>query len=101
MKLPKRLAEILKKRTASLDELRDGLEKATIRLQSRLFEQIVEDIILELQLKDGVILDNSHNYRLISKLEKVYETFNIKIIETLLPQVNKGITEIVKVTNNY
>jgi hypothetical protein len=101
MKLPKRLAEILKKRTASLDELRDGLEKSTIRLQSRLFEKIVEDIILELQLKDGVILDNSHNYRLISKLEKVYETFNIKIIETLLPQVNKGITEIVKVTNNY
>ncbi len=101
MRIPKRITEILKRKETFLDEMRAKLENTVLRLQTKLFEQIIEDIIPQLEVEKGILKDNAHNYRLISELEKLYETFNIKIAETILPQINKATEGIVNLTERY
>ncbi len=101
MKLPRRLNDVLRKKEAFLEQVRDKLEKTALQLQVSLFEQIIEDIIPRLDVKNGILVDNAHNYRLISELNKIYDTFNIKIVETILPQINKGIETIVSVSDDF
>lgn len=101
MRLPKRLNEIIRKKEAFLDDVREKLERTALRLQTRLFEQIVEDIISEIEVKDGIILDNAHNYRVITSLTKVYETFNKQVVKEILPQINKGTQAITDFATEY
>jgi hypothetical protein len=101
MKLPRRLSEVIKKKEKFLDDMRTKLEKTTIRLQGDLFERIIEDIIPRLDVKDGKLLETANNYRLITELNRVYDTFNFKVAETILPQVTKGINGIVSLNKGY
>ena len=101
MRLPKRLDTILKKKEAFLNDVRAKLEKTVLKLQISLFEQVIGDIIPRLDVRDGVILETTNNYRLISELEKTYDTFNLKIVKTLLPQINEGIKKITKFSQDY
>jgi len=101
MKLPKRLNEIIRKKEKYLDIIRTKLEKSTVRLQGDLFEQIIENIIPRLDVKDGLLLEIANNYRLITELDRVYETFNVKVADTILPQVTKGIEGIVSLNTGY
>jgi hypothetical protein len=101
MRLPKRIDDILKRKDVFLADVRRKFERSTVRLQSSLFEQIIEEIIPRLDVKDGLLLDNANNYRLISELDKVYDTFNTKVAETILPQVNKGIDQIIKLNETF
>jgi len=101
MRPPKRINELLKNRDLFLEQARMKLENTTLRLQTNLFTQVINDIVIRLDVKDGVILDNANNYRLISELDKVYDTFNKKVIETLLPQINKGTETIANMSKGY
>jgi hypothetical protein len=101
MRLPRRLNEILKKKEAFLDELRSKFEGTALKLQTNLFEDIMSDIIPGLDVKDGVLLDNAHNYRLISELNRVYGAFEVKAIGTILPQINTGIEGITTLNTTY
>jgi len=101
MRSPKRIRELLKNRDLFLEQARTKLENTTLRLQTNLFTQIINDIVIRLDIKDGLILDNANNYRLISELDRVYDTFNKKVIETLLPQINKGTEMVVNMSKGY
>lgn len=101
MKLPRRLNDILKKKEAFLDEARAKLEGTALKLQLSLFEEVISEIIPKLDVKDGLLLDNANNYRLISQLDKVYNTFNVKVVGTILPQINSGINSIVSLGTDY
>lgn len=101
MKLPKRLHEILKQKETFLNEARTKLENSVLKLQLSLFQDIIESIIPELEIKNSLLTDSKKNYLLVSKLNKIYDTFNIKVIETLLPQINKGINTINTFTEDY
>jgi hypothetical protein len=100
-KLPKRINAIIKRKEDFLNSARAKLEKTTVRLQLSLFEQIIEQTIPRLDVKDGKLLDTANNYRLISELEKVYSMFNVQVAETILPQVTGGIDRIVSLNNGY
>jgi hypothetical protein len=99
MRLPKRIDEIVKEKELLLDKLRTKFEKTTIGLQMRLFESAVADIITRLDIKNGEILETSNNYRLITELDKLYNSFNILTAATVLPQIIKG-TEAISALNN-
>lgn len=101
MRLPKRLDTILKRKEAFLNDMRAKLESTALRLQVSLFEQIIEEIIPRLDVENGAILETANNYRLISELEGIYNVFNIKVAETILPQINKGISKIVGFSEEY
>jgi hypothetical protein len=101
MKPPKRISEILRRKELFLDEVRSKLENTALKLQTRLFEESISEIIPKLEVKDGLLLDNANNFRLISELEKVYETFNTTVAETILPQINKGTEAITKLGTDY
>ena len=101
MRLPRRLNDILKRKEAFLDEARAKLEGTALKLQLRLFEEVISEIIPKLDVKDGILLDNANNFRLISQLDKVYNTFNVKVAQTILPQINSGINTIVGFGTDY
>lgn len=101
MRLPRRISEILKKKEQFLNDMRSKLENTVLRLQGKLFEQIIEEIIPKLDVVDGRILETANNYRLITELNKVYDTFNIKVVETVLPQINKATQTIAKMSADY
>lgn len=101
MRPPRRISEILKRKEQFLDDIRAKLEGTVLKLQVRLFEEVVAEIIPKLDVKDGILLDNANNYRLISQLDKLYNTFNVQIADTILPQINAGINSIAKLGTEY
>lgn len=101
MRLPRRLNEILRKKEAFLEEARAKLEGTALKLQLSLFEDVISEIIPQLDVKDGLLLDNANNFRLISQLDKVYNIFNVKVAGTILPQINSGINTIVGFGTDY
>ena len=87
MKLPKRIAELLKRKQDYIDSQRSKLEASVLRLQSDLFSNVIAEIIPELDVKDGLIQDTAKNYKLISVLDKTYKDFQKGVIVKVLPQV--------------
>ena len=101
MKLPRRIADILKKKQAFIDSQRDKLESTVIRLQSRLFDDILSELLPELDIKDGVIQDTAKNYRLMSVLDKTYKDFTVYSNSVVLGQIVKGTAKIAELSENY
>ena len=101
MRLPRRLSDILKEKQLLIDRSRDKLDNSIIRLQSKLFEQTIADLVPMLDVKDGLIQDTANNYRVISQIDKIYNDFNKVVITEIVPQVTKGIDLIATASNNY
>ena len=72
-----------------------------MKLQSQLFNDIIGALIPELDIKDGLIVDNAKNYRLISILDKTYRDFQKASSQILLDQVVKNTTKISALSANY
>ena len=97
MKPPKRIIEILKRKQAFIDLNRDKLEASVIKLQDKLLNTLLAELIPELEIKDGLITDNTKNYRLLSGLDKIYRDFTVvsnSLITSQVVKVTAGLTEI-------
>ena len=101
MKLPKRIADILTQKQAFIDLQRGRMESSVVKLQSQLFNDIIADIIPELDIVDGVISDNAHNYRLISMLDKTYKDFQVKSSSVIFNQIASGTSKIADLSTKY
>jgi hypothetical protein len=101
MRLPRRLSDILKEKQLLIDRSRDKLDNSIIRLQSKLFEQTIADLVPMLDVKDGLIQDTANNYQVISQIDKIYNDFNKIVISETVPQIIKGIDLIATASNNY
>lgn len=101
MKLPKRLSELLKRKQAFIDSQRVKLESTIVRLQSQLFNDILTELIPELDIKDGKILETTKNYRLLSVLDKTYKDFQSGATSTMLNQVVQTTSRIGTLSANY
>ncbi len=75
MRVPKRIVDLLNKKQAFIDSNRDKLERSVARMQTKYLDQLLAKIIPELDVKDGLITDSTHNYRLLADLDKVYKDF--------------------------
>ena len=97
MRTPKRIIEILNRKQAFIDSNRDKLEASVVKLQDKLLNNLLSEIIPELEIKDGVITDNTKNYRLLSGLDKIYKDFTAvsnSIITSQVVKVTSGLSEI-------
>lgn len=101
MKLPKRLSELLKRKQAFIDSQRVKLESTIVRLQSQLLSDILTELIPELDVKDGNILETTKNYRLLSVLDKTYKSFQATSTATILNQVIPATARIGVLSGNY
>lgn len=100
MRLPRKIETLLRQKEAFLEDIRNGLERSTIRLQTMLFEQTIETILSRLSVSNGIIEDTEANYRLVSEVEKMIGSFNGRVVEKLLPQITTGIETITKLNNS-
>jgi hypothetical protein len=69
MKLPNRIEEILQRKKQLLQNLDNGLNNDVIKLQSQLFESVVSNVVTRLVAKNGIIVDNAENYKLLTQLD--------------------------------
>jgi hypothetical protein len=99
MKLPRRIADILKQKQELINKYRDKLDNTVVRLQSELFNKAVTDLIPKLDVKGGIIQDTENNYRVISEVDKLYSEFNKQVLTTIFPEVAKG-TNLIAQANN-
>lgn len=101
MKIPKRIAEILKRKQDFIDAQRGRMEETVIKLQSDLLSDIVAQMIPELDVKNGLIQDTSKNYRLISQLDKTYKLFQVSSSGVIIAQVIGTTEKITQLSNDY
>jgi hypothetical protein len=64
-------------------------------------DAIVDSVILELDVVNGVIQDTAKNYRLIASLDKVFQTFSVEQAKVLLPQLTSSVGAITDLSNKY
>lgn len=101
MKLPKRISDILKKKEAFIDSQRSKLESSVVKQQSKLFNDIVAELIPALDVKDGVIQESAKNYRLISVLDKTYRDFQVSSANVFLGDIVRATSKIASISKNY
>lgn len=101
MNIPRRIKEILERKQDLINRNTERLNGSVVRLQTKLMDSIVDDIIAELDVKDGVILDTIKNYKLISALDKVFNTFAVDQARVLLPELSSSISAITNLNNTY
>lgn len=101
MKLPKRIADILKRKQELIDFQRGKLESSVIKLQSQLFSDIIAELIPGLDIKDGIIQDTAKNYRVISSIDKIYKNFQGMSGQVVLNQIVQGTSKIAKLSTDY
>ena len=97
MRPPKRISEILNRKQDFIDSNRSKLEASVVKLQDKLLNDLLSEIIPELDIKDGVITDNTKNYRLLSGLDNIYKDFTSvsnSIITSQVVKVTTGLSEI-------
>ena len=90
MKLPKRIADILKRKQAFIDRQRTLMELSVVKLQSQLLSDIISELVPSLDIKNGMIVDNAKNYRLLSVLDKTYKDFRKLSNQTIFDQITAG-----------
>lgn len=101
MNVPKRIKDLLDRKQELINRNTDRLNASIVKLQSKLMDGILDDVISELDVMDGVIQDTSNNYRLISALDKVFNAFSLEQAKTLLPELSSSIGAISELNNKY
>lgn len=101
MKVPKRIGDLIKRKQAFIDLNRDKLEKSVIRLQEKLLNDLLSEIIPSLDVKNGIIQDTNHNYRVLSSLDSIYKKFTIASNVIITSQVVKTVSGITSLTSDY
>jgi len=101
MRLPKRISELLLRKQKYIDSQRDKLESSVIRLQSKLFSDIIAELIPELDVKDGIIQETIKNYRLLSVLDKTYRDFQTASSQVVLNQIVNTTSKISTLSTGY
>ena len=101
MRLPRRLNDLLIRKQEFIDFNRDKLGNTVIKLQSTLFGDVIDEMISEMDIKDGLIVDNAKNYRLISTLDKTYKNFQKLSTRILAGQVMIASGGIAEMNDEY
>ncbi len=105
MRVPVKISDLLRTKQEYIDRYRNALSGDIVRLQSRLLEMILTDIIPRLdtiKTSTGIeILNNEHNIRLLSGLDQVYKKFDVMLGEKILSNITKGFGFIDELTANY
>jgi len=101
MRLPRRIADILKHKQAFIDSQRATLENTVVRLQSVLFSDIVSELIPQLDVKNGIIQETAKNYRLLSVLDKTYKDFQVEANGIFIEQITAGTKKIGALSISY
>lgn len=101
MRIPKRIIEVLKRKEDFINSNRDRIEASVIKAQEKLLNSLLSEIIPELDVGNGIIKDSTHNYRLLSGLDKIYKDFTAISNALLVPQISKAITGINEIGRDY
>ena len=76
MRLPKRIADIIKRKDDFITAREASLNKSVVRLQNMLISKLTREIIPMLDTANGRIKNTLRNYQLLQSLDRVYKDFS-------------------------
>lgn len=100
-KLPKKIQDIVDKKQSYIDANRSKLEASVIKMQEQLLQSFIENILPELETKDGQILNTPKNLKLIEKLDSLYTEFNNTTQTKVVKSLGESLVNLNKFNNDY
>jgi len=98
---PKKIDQVMAKRTDLIDKIISSLEKRVDKSQRALLKMIVEDLIENLD-RDGDIIKNTiRNKRLITSLDTIFNKFNRTNGLELVKSIADGVRSIINFGGEY
>ena len=76
MRLPKRIADIIKRKDDFITAREASLNKSVVRLQTMPISKLTREIIPMLDTANGRIKNTLRNYQLLQSLDRVYKDFS-------------------------
>lgn len=101
MRVPKRIVEILARKQEFIDLNRSKLESSVIKLQEKLLNSVIAEVIPSLDVADGKILDTTKNYQILGDLDKVYKEFTSISSATLGKEIITTTNGLVNLGKSY
>lgn len=90
-----------KLRADYIDRRKASLSKSVDELQVKLYEAIVDKSLSALEIKDGKIINNADNRKIIQSLDKLYRDFTRKNSAKVISQWIKDLKGIGKLNESY
>lgn len=101
MKTPKRIKSLIDKKQAFIDAATGKMDRFVVKIQSQLLSQIIDEVIPNLDVKDGVIQDTPQNYRILSDFDRVYSDFMKQTMPSIGKEVAGTVGEITSMGESY
>jgi hypothetical protein len=76
MRLPKRIKEFIEKKQEFIDKNRSKMERYVVKGQNSFIDDLLGEVFVDFDTKDGKLLDTNHNYRMLAEVDKLYNQFN-------------------------
>jgi hypothetical protein len=97
----KELAKLFLRKENYIDSKLKGLDGEVRTLQKRLLEMIISDYAGRFKTKDGKIIPNEYNMRLLRELDKVIDKWNKKYQETVLKDFANSMLKLTDFSVDY
>lgn len=101
MALPKSLQDIVDKKQDYIDKNRNRLESDVIKMQEAFLQRFIEEILPELETKDGLILNTTKNLKLIERLDQIYNDFNNTNQAKIVKSLGQSLLGMNKINQDY
>jgi hypothetical protein len=93
--------QVIERKNKSIDSLIKDLDDRVATAEFRLNEVVINDFLKKLERKNGVILNNRSNKRLMAVLDRVINNFNVRENGAIIKKLVDGIGEIIDINSEY
>jgi hypothetical protein len=100
MNLSEQLNSILEKKAILMDRYRLSVEKFGVNMQTNTMDALINDVLSQLTIKDGKVVNNQHNIRLLAEVDRTMNRLNSSY-QGLIGQLNQGFTALQNLNNAY
>lgn len=101
MKVPKRISDLINQKQEYIESRSNGLNRIILRYQDKLLSEVLNKVIPELEVVNGIIVDNVRNMRILQTLDKVYRDFSNKNYGMIGDHVSRTTAGIGSLTKKY
>lgn len=101
MNLRERLNSIVLKKESLIEALRSNLVDFISDLQLKTYDKVFDEIIAQLDIKDGIIQDSSKNLRILNSIDKSITEIKKIYFPELVNMLNNGTQSLELLNNGY
>lgn len=98
---PEELFKRYRAKVSFIDDYLGEYDKQLVALQNQLYAMIIADYVPKLVTKDGFIILNEKNARVLAELDRVFDTFKKKFAEDVFKGTAEAMLKLTGLTSSY